>query len=147
MSQPRQQPDHSGLARALGTALWVSLIAVLALEVIDAWRRAVPFPVWVLWLLPLLVFVPGLLRSRLRTVAWLSFVSLLYFVLSVLRVFAEPSSVRALLELAAVIGLFISCMFYLRVRGRELREHREALEKESGASAGAAPEATTRRES
>jgi uncharacterized membrane protein len=77
--------------------------------------------VWVLWYLPLLVLVPGMLRDRLRSVAWLSFVSLMYFVVGVQRLFAEPGSLRAQVELLAVIGLFMASMFYVRQRGRELR--------------------------
>jgi uncharacterized membrane protein len=103
----------------------VCLALLATLELWDAWLRSVPPLIWILWLTPLLILLPGLLRGGLRPLAWLSFVTLLYFVTSVLRVFAEPQSLRALLELLAVIGLFTSAMFCLRVRGRALRLARE----------------------
>jgi len=89
--------------------------------VVDGVQRSVPLPVWVLWFLPLLILVPGMLRDRLRSFVWLSFVTLLYFVAAVQRIFAEPGSVRAQLELTAVIVLFLCVMFYIRQRARELR--------------------------
>lgn len=113
--------------RMLWYALWLSFFALVALEVLDAWQRSVPMLLWILWLLPLGILLPGLLRGRLRTVTWLAFVSLLYFVLAVLRLFAEPESTRAQLELVAVIGLFTCSMFYVRVRGRELLANAEVI--------------------
>jgi hypothetical protein len=48
--------------------------------------------------------------------AWLSFVTLMYFVAAVQRIFAEPGSARAQVELLAVIALFLATMFYVRMR-------------------------------
>ncbi|GAB5414678.1 MAG: hypothetical protein Cons2KO_22810 [Congregibacter sp.] len=110
-------------AGLLWWGLWLSLGVLLSTQALDAWLRSAPLAIWALWLLPLLVFVPGLLRDRLRSVTWLSFVSLLYFILAVERVFAEPGSGRAVVQLVAVIALFLCTMFYVRQRGRELREH------------------------
>ena len=69
----------------------------------------------------MLILLPGVFRDHLRAVVWVSFVSLLYFLLAVQRLFAEPASLRALLELVAVVTLFFSTMFYVRWRARELR--------------------------
>jgi len=108
-------------AQALWVALWGSLLLLFAAMAVDGWNRGVPTAVWVVWYLPLLVLIPGVLRDRLRSVAWVSFVTLMYFVVDVQRLFAEPGSARAQLELLAVIGLFMASMFYVRQRGRELR--------------------------
>jgi uncharacterized membrane protein len=94
------------------------LILVLA---IDAWVRRVPVVVGAIWFLPLLILIPGMARDRLRSVAWMSFVTLMYFVSGVQRVFAEPESLRAVAELSSVIALFLCSMLYIRQRGRELR--------------------------
>ncbi|EED32430.1 conserved hypothetical protein [gamma proteobacterium NOR5-3] len=87
----------------------------------DAWQRSVPPVLLFFWFAPLLILIPGLLRDRLRSVTWMAFVSLMYFVWSVLRLFAEPDSLRAQAELGAVILLFVCCGFYVRQRGRELQ--------------------------
>lgn len=126
-SVPRQ--GRSLLCWAL---LWCSLLALLFTQTLDAWQRSAPPVVWIFWFLPLLVLLPGLLRDRLRSVAWLSFVSLMYFIWAVLRVFAEPDSARAVIELCVVIVLFLSSMFYVRERARELRDPKaESLQGET----------------
>jgi len=114
-------PARGVVAGRIWLGLWLSLLTLLFTQAMDAWQRAVPAPVWLLWFLPLLILLPGLCRDRLRSVAWLSFVSLMYFVWSVLRLFAEPDSFRAQVELLAVVLLFLCSMFYLRHRGRECR--------------------------
>ncbi|MFK7830843.1 MAG: DUF2069 domain-containing protein [Congregibacter sp.] len=105
----------------LWRVLWLSLVTLLSTQALDAWTRAAPLIVWAVWFTPLLILLPGLLRDRLRSVTWVAFMSLLYFVWVVLRLFAEPTSGRAQLELLAVIGLFISAGFYVRERARDLR--------------------------
>lgn len=112
---------RGSLTRWLWSGLWFGLLLLATTLLIDGFRRAVPLPVWGLWFLPLLVILPGLLRDRLRSVVWLCFVTLLYFVAAVQRLFAEPGSERALAELCAVILLFVCAMFYIRQRARELR--------------------------
>jgi len=57
--------------------------------------------VWVFQTAPLLIFIPGLYARHLRTYAWLSFVSLLYFIPSVLTAFRPD---------ALYYGLFLSLL-------------------------------------
>ena len=105
----------------LWLALWVSIAVLIGAMAIDAWQRRAPALFWLLLFLPLAVLLPGIIRDRLRSVAWLSFLTLLYFVAAVQRIFAEPGSPRAIVELLAVISLFLASMFYIRQRGPELR--------------------------
>lgn len=109
------------VAQRLWVGLWLSLAVLLATQGVYAWQRSAPVAVWLFLFLPLLVLLPGLYRDRLLSVVWLSFVSLMYFLWSVLRVFAQPDSLRAQVELLAVIVLFLCAMFYIRRRARELR--------------------------
>lgn len=108
-------------SRALWWLLWGCALTLLLTEAVDAWLRAAPAVVWLLKLGPLLVLLPWVWRDRLRSVIWVCFVCLLYFVPAVQRVFAEPQSPRALLELLAVTVLFIAGMLYVRRRAAELR--------------------------
>ncbi|MFT7286332.1 MAG: putative membrane protein [Halieaceae bacterium] len=108
-------------SKLLWVLLWCTLTTLLSTQIMDSVQRAAPAVVWVLKLAPLVILLPGVWRDRLRSVIWLSFVSLMYFVLAVERLFAEPDSLRAQLELMAVILLFLSSMFYLRLRGPEQR--------------------------
>ncbi|WOJ93551.1 DUF2069 domain-containing protein [Congregibacter variabilis] len=106
--------------------MWCGLLLLLGTQLLDAWQRSVPPVLLFFWFTPLLILLPGMLRDRLRSVTWMAFVSLMYFIWSVLRIFAEPHSVRAQIELAAVILLFICSSFYVRQRGRELRCSQDA---------------------
>lgn len=107
------------LARRLS---WCACGVLLAQQAVDAALLQMPWILWVGKLLPLLLFLPGMLRERVRSYIWLCFVSLLYFIALVERLFAQPDSLLALIGLLAVILLFISAMMYARWRGRELRD-------------------------
>ena len=124
-------PARGRSAATLWLALWVSIAVLFGAMAIDAWQRGAPPLVWLFWFLPLGVLLPGILRDRLRSVAWLSFLTLLYFVVAVQRIFAEPDSVRAIVQLVAVIALFMASMFYIRQRGPELRAASDAPQGEA----------------
>lgn len=109
------------LTTSLWLLIWISIVLFLGCEALDAWQRSAPPVVWIVKLLPLLVLLPGAARDRLRSMLWLCFVTLLYFLTAVVRLFAEPQSPRALTELIAVVALFLCAMFYVRYRARELR--------------------------
>jgi uncharacterized membrane protein len=106
---------------ALWRLNWVCWLTLFGQQVTDAALMGLPAVIWVGKLLPLLLFVPGMLRDRLRSFIWLCFVSLGYFVAAVERVFATPQSALALLGLCAVVVLFTASMVYVRLRGPELR--------------------------
>jgi len=111
----------SGRTAASRRAAWLSYALLLAQQAADAALLQAPLVIWAVKLLPLLLFLPGMARDRLRSYLWLCFVSLGYFVLLVERVFAQPSSSLAITGLCAVVVLFISAMLYVRWRARELR--------------------------
>jgi uncharacterized membrane protein len=114
--------SRSGRLFLLVCLTWVLLFGMQGL---DALQRGVPWVIWAGKLLPLLLFVPGMLRDRLRSFIWLCFVVLLYFITLVERLFAQPESTLASVGMVAVVGLFVSAMLYVKVRGPELRAHTE----------------------
>lgn len=112
-----------GTASAIAHGLlWFAWAVLLVQQLIDAWQMQLPWIIWLGKLLPLLIFLPGMLRDRLRTYIWLCFVSLLYFIALVERLFALPGNIPAAIGTAAVVTLFIAAMMYVRWRARELRE-------------------------
>jgi len=100
---------------------WTAWSVLLLQQVADAWIHQVPWIIWLGKLVPLLIFVPGMLRDNLRTYIWLCFVSLLYFIALVERLFAQPGSLLAVTGMVAVVVLFVAAMLYVRWRARELR--------------------------
>ena len=101
---------------------WLGWSVLLLQQAVDAWVHQVPWIIWLGKLLPLLIFLPGMLKDNLRSFIWLCFVCLLYFMALVERLFAVPGSWLAIIGTVAVVVLFISSMMYVRWRARELRE-------------------------
>ncbi|MES3008191.1 MAG: DUF2069 domain-containing protein [Pseudomonadota bacterium] len=69
---------------------------------------------WILKMVPLLIFTPGMRRRHLRTFAWLSFVVLLYFVVSVQTAFVEQTRVYGIVVTLLLSVLFCALVVYIR---------------------------------
>jgi len=70
--------------------------------------------IWLIQLTPLLIFLPGLRRSRVRSYAWLSFVVLMYFTHSVLTAFTPGRLIIGLLEALFCSLLFVALILFIR---------------------------------
>lgn len=101
--------------------IWVAWGVLVAQQLADAWVHQAPWIVWLAYCLPLLIFLPGMLRDKLRSYIWLCFICLLYFTRLVVNLFAQPGSALAIIGMVAVVTLFIAAMMYVRWRARELR--------------------------
>lgn len=112
-------------ADAARPVVWVSLLLLLGVQLADIYQQGMPAIIALGKLLPLLVFVPGMYRDNLRSYIWLCFVSLLYFISLVTRLFADPDSLRAIIGMVAVVVLFVSAMLYVRWRGKSLKAESE----------------------
>lgn len=100
---------------------WLCYAALLLQQLMDAWNHQAPWFIWMVKCLPLLMFLPGMLKDNLRSYIWLCFVCLGYFLILVQRVFAQPGDLLVISGLVAVVILFIAAMLYVRWRARELR--------------------------
>lgn len=98
-----------------------SLALALFAEVLVSLGDGAPWLIWLVRLLPLLVFIPGMLADRLRSYIWLCFVCLMYFMSAVLRIFAQPQDPVTIIGLIAIVTLFISAMLYVRWRAQQLK--------------------------
>ncbi|MBQ0797940.1 MAG: DUF2069 domain-containing protein [Porticoccaceae bacterium] len=65
-------------------------------------------------LLPLLIFLPGILKSQPSSLILLCFVSLLYFCVITVNVFESDRSIYDILALVSVVVLFVVAMFFSR---------------------------------
>lgn len=117
MSVPRG--ERTAITRRAVLATFTMLIVT---QLLDSWVRQPPLTIWIFRVLPLLIFVPGLIRDRLRTYIWLCFVILLYFLTLVLRLFNDPADPVAWVGMCSVVILFSAAMMYVRWRAREMRE-------------------------
>lgn len=101
--------------------VWISYAVLLCQQLADVWLGNAPWIIWLAVLLPLLIFLPGMLQDQLRSYIWLCFVLLLYFMRLVVALFESPDSPIAIAGMVGVVVLFISAMMYVRWRAQELR--------------------------
>ena len=95
------------------------VVFTLSLLVVPGCGRQPSIVIWLLHMLPLLLFVLGVIRQNVRTHVWLCFVMLGYFLLAVQNIFVCQSLLSAI-EVALIVVLFISAMMYIRWRSRAL---------------------------
>jgi uncharacterized membrane protein len=114
-----QQPDlqQPGLQQKVTLSRTLTLISFMALLIgltgsilVSNTAPILLFPA----LLPLLIFLPGVLNSNPRGLILLCFVSLLYFFVITVNVFEPDRTLYDILALIAVIVLFIVAMFFSR---------------------------------
>ena len=110
---------------------WGSLVLLVLLQLLESAIQQPPLLVWVIRVLPLLIFVPGMQSDNLRSYIWVCFVCLLYFLTLVERLFIAPDNPVAILAMNSVVSLFVASMLYVRWRARELKqEHIHAQSKQ-----------------
>jgi uncharacterized membrane protein len=114
-------PVSAALRSGAARLTWLSYSVLLLQQAVDAWEHQAPWFIWALKLLPLLIFLRGMLKDNLRSYIWLCFVCLGYFLILVQRVFAQPDSLLVISGLTAVVILFTAAMLYVRWRAQELR--------------------------
>ena len=75
---------------------------------------------WLVRLVPLLIFFPGLVYANVRTHILLCFVSLLYFMIFVQAIFASTDNVWPILSIIELVVMFIAAMLFARWRSKSL---------------------------
>ena len=132
MESVAKNTDYRALADGarIGVLLsYFSLIVVFSLTtmVFPSCERSPNTVIWLIHLLPLLMFIRGVLRRNVRSHVWLAFISLGYFLGSVNAIFACPG-ILAAVEVALIVVLFVTSTMYIRWRSRQLSA---ALQSES----------------
>ncbi|OFI35385.1 DUF2069 domain-containing protein [Alteromonas lipolytica] len=105
------------LVSHLGLLAWIS---VWQLFLTSDQQYSLVF-IFLLYILPLLLPLPGIIKGKPYTHAWANFV-VLYYLLHGLTVFYAVEEERWLagIEILLVVGMFTGCSVFARLRGREL---------------------------
>jgi len=114
-------------ARFLAFASYCALVGVLTVDLlsIDRLQPQTRAFLWAMWVAPLLLFLPGMLRGSWRSYLWLCFVSCMYFMMAVFNLFRPQRDAADWAELLLVVVLFVSAMMYSRWRQREIAAAQE----------------------
>ena len=126
--------SRARLARAVTLACYGLLIVMLSAELfsIASLLPRTRMFLWCICVVPLLLFLPGMLRGAWKTFLWLCFMLPFYFALSVARLADAQPDLAARVELLMVCLLFVASMLYARWRQRELALAANRLEGETG---------------
>ena len=117
---------YDALAQRCQRATLVCLLGLLVVIAIDtliapSHERAPNVVMWLVFSLPLLIFVPGVWRRGIYSFAWLSFVSLLYFAQSVTALFVPWRRPLDVVHLVLSISLFVFALLAVRYTARAQR--------------------------
>ena len=118
--------DYEARARRSQRVTLSALVALLVIIAIDTLiaptqGRSPNVVIWLFLSLPLLAFIPTVRRGGINSFAWLGFVSLLYFAMSVTALFAPWRRWLDVLSLLFAVTLFIGAMLSVRYTARARR--------------------------
>ena len=105
--------DKLKLLNNLVKICYSSLLVVLAANL---WQQSQPPVIYLIVLLPLVMFAPGVFINNMRSLIWMGFVLLLYFASAVFGVTKPEPSMLDIAELTLTIILFCGAMLYTRIR-------------------------------
>ncbi len=113
---------RAAYSRRLTLLSYTGLIVLFSLSTLvwPSCNRDPNVPVWLLHVLPILAFLPGILKQNLRAHIWLCFILLGYFLASVSTAFS-CTSILMILEVVVLVILFISAMLYVRWHAKALK--------------------------
>jgi len=116
MTTAQNPPDALIWSRRIVLAACYGLLVYFLVSSVVALNSIVitTFVIWFVQILPLVIFMPGLHQSRLRSYAWVSFVVLLYFMHGVLVAFVPERRLFGLIEVTLCSVLFVFLIIYIR---------------------------------
>ena len=103
-------------SRVASLASYAGLLGYFAISpLLNPIEGANPLVISSIQILPLLAFAPGLIKQNRRSLAWLCFVLLIYFIFTVAM--WQPQSA---ITMALIVALFISAMMHIRWHNRAI---------------------------
>jgi len=92
--------------------------------------------VFLIYILPLLLPLKGIIQDKIYTYAWANFIVMIYFLHSLTMLYVSID-IYVILELIFATSMFIGCTYYSKHRGQELglriRKLKEELAEEKAA--------------
>ena len=79
----------------------------------------IPLFIWAMLCIPLFIFIPGILSGSHRSASWLSYVTMIYFIASILVFFTPRGELWGGLMVLSTLILFVTTMLYTRWKKEE----------------------------
>jgi len=100
--------------RTANMTLWGSYCLLIISLIMGGFVSGTPPILLVFAVIPLLIFIPGLLKKQHRSISMLCFASLIYFTAIVANVFEPDRSIFDIIAMVSVVTVFITAMMYSR---------------------------------
>jgi|TARA_B110000967_G_scaffold17425_1_gene16433 uncharacterized membrane protein len=97
-------------------AIQYSFFILLITLTVNLWLQSAPLVIYFMSLAPLVVFISGIIKVRLRTLIWLCFVLLLYFAIATYKLSVPDPRPLDIAELALIVVLFVAATWNARLR-------------------------------
>ncbi len=123
MKQKKQQRISTKNLRIMALTGYFSLLILMPLwlMVLSPSQSLSPTLSFIMFTLPLLFPLKGLLQGNPYTYAWSNFIVLIYFLHSLTTLWVSPEDrLWASIELIAATIMFIGASYYAKYRGQEL---------------------------
>jgi uncharacterized membrane protein len=95
---------------------WISYFLFILSLVVGGVVEGTPASLLVIVTLPLIIFLPGMARENYKSLAMLSFVTLMYFVPLVVNVMESDASIFDVTSVTMISILFMASMLFSRWR-------------------------------
>ena len=105
--------DKIKVFRLATQTIYMLLVGSIAINLLI---QKAPIIIFVLSLMPLLIFALGIIKNKIKTLIWLSFVLLLYFTISIYKLSIPSPKLFDMIELILCVSLFICACLNARVR-------------------------------
>jgi uncharacterized membrane protein len=124
------------ISRALTIVSYLALLAAIFAAVLAGGSEktehmsiGIPVFIWAILSVPLLIFIPGLISGSHKQASWLSYVTMIYFIGSILVFFTPRGELWGGLMVLSTLVLFITTMLYTRWKKEEerLNEQKEKV--------------------
>ena len=117
-------PASVNLARQATLISYFGLLGLFTgkaiVNVMSGMPAAVAIFLWLVGVLPLSIFIPGLRRNNLRTYAWMCFMILMYFLHAVTLAFTTGSLFYGLVYTLLCTALFCAAVSYIKLAKKHL---------------------------
>ncbi len=108
----------ANLAQKATLSLMAVYLVVLTIYIFNLqWSGLLEHFAWLRWTLnclPIVLFVPAIIKRNARSAIWLCFILLVYFMNAVVDCFADQTRWIALIEVLVVTLLFCAAMMFAR---------------------------------
>jgi len=101
------------ISKLLTRSSYALLFVIIA---VNLWMQNAPLLYIVAYLLPLAIFLPGMITDTIRNLIWMGFALLMYFAILVYKLTVPEPQPLDIIEMILTVVLFSASMIYARIR-------------------------------